>query len=332
MAQHREERTLTYERPAGQFATRRQFRLVLLLLLLNLGITIQNAYWPGLLAAVKDSWSKYQQVRQARALQRQALNFAEPQGKVVWDENPQTAATLLANPSYGKIRVERVDQYPFLANWPRGARAVVPVAVQRFYSNDFHFDFPQRSGQVVVEPDECALILLHGFKTPAGQDRLVFVYVKGRLTLQSLEFPDHRAKPPLHRPWSASVEKELVLVAGSCTPVEDGTVTMVDGDVTSLLIYPGEDRQNVQFTWTPPKDGKPEQIRLDTGGRFRFYAGRPDPADHSQFSIDYDLDERRGTIYGRIKPDGSVEMKPDAGTVVGDRWYPGASGPLPAGR
>ena len=47
MAQHREERTLTYERPAAQFATRRQFRLVLLLLLLNLGITIQNAYWPG---------------------------------------------------------------------------------------------------------------------------------------------------------------------------------------------------------------------------------------------------------------------------------------------
>ena len=47
MAQHLEERTLTYERPAAQFATRRQFRLVLLLLLLNLGITIQNAHWPG---------------------------------------------------------------------------------------------------------------------------------------------------------------------------------------------------------------------------------------------------------------------------------------------
>jgi hypothetical protein len=55
---------------------------------------------------------------------------------------------------------------------------------------------------------------------------------------------------------------------------------------------------------------------------FRFYAGQPDPADASHFTIGYDLDGRRGAIDGRLKDNGRVEFKPDTGAVINDRWYP----------
>jgi hypothetical protein len=43
----------------------------------------------------------------------------------------------------------------------------------------------------------------------------------------------------------------------------------------------------------------------------RLYAGQPDPTDASRFTIDYELQGRRGTITGTLKNDGSVWMIPD---------------------
>src|SRR5947209_8110351 len=90
-----EDRTLAYERPAGSFATRRQFRILLILLLLNFAITLQTAYAPGLRGDIRSWWDGYQNRRQLRALHQQATGFSEPASKVIWDENPDTAAVLL---------------------------------------------------------------------------------------------------------------------------------------------------------------------------------------------------------------------------------------------
>ena len=57
---------------------------------------------------------------------------------------------------------------------------------------------------------------------------------------------------------------------------------------------------------------------------FRFYAGQPDPSDRSRFTIDYDVDGKRGTIRGQLKNDGTVELKPTTGLTVGSRWNPSA--------
>ena len=103
---------LSYELPPSSPVSRRQFRLLLALVLVNLLITLQFAYFPGLTASIKNRWAQYQQkrereaaVKQALAVEQQAMNFADPPDKVVWDENPETAAKLLAAGGYKSIPV-----------------------------------------------------------------------------------------------------------------------------------------------------------------------------------------------------------------------------------
>src|SRR5215203_5578124 len=98
---------LAYERPASAPIPRWQFRLLFLLVLVNLGITIQIAYAPGVGAAIKQWWAEQKAGRQMQALKRQASNWTEPAGKVVWDEDPETAAKLLAGPGYSAVQVPR---------------------------------------------------------------------------------------------------------------------------------------------------------------------------------------------------------------------------------
>src|SRR5689334_17844237 len=61
-----EKPALEYEYTSARFATRRQFRLLLALVLLNLLITVQTAYWPGLVHSFKTQWTDYQQHRRER--------------------------------------------------------------------------------------------------------------------------------------------------------------------------------------------------------------------------------------------------------------------------
>ena len=48
----------------------------------------------------------------------------------------------------------------------------------------------------------------------------------------------------------------------------------------------------------------------------RLYCGKPDPADSSHFTIDYDLNGVRGTIDGRLGSSGVVTLRPRSGRIV----------------
>ena len=180
---------LEYEQPSPHFASRRQFRWLMLLVLINLAITVQTSYWPGLSKSISEQWGKYRESRRAQALQEQVTNWTQPANKVVWDEDPERAAALLATPGYGPIRIDGIQRYPFLSNWPPGARATVPQVIDQFYRDRFnltyHHPFPDLGGEEAINPDEVALVLMHGFKTPAGEDRLVYIYVRGKLKLEN---------------------------------------------------------------------------------------------------------------------------------------------------
>lgn len=331
-----EKPALEYEHASARFATRRQFRWLLALLLLNLLITLQTAYWPGLVGSFKSHWSDYQQHRRQRAARQQVMALTQPPSHIVWDENPETAAALLAATGYKPIRVESLERYPFLSNWPRGAAANIPPAADSFYRDQFnptyHHAFPNLGGQRVVEPDESALILMHAFRTPAGEDRLVYVYVQGKLNLNRTSLPAAQTGPrpdrvPIESPFSATVHKELSIIAVPCrlpAPGEDALPTPLFDERTTLVIHPDSDPREVRWTWTPPAAGQPEQIRLLDGGHLRLFAGQPDPADPTHFTIRYDFDGRPGTIHGHLKPTGTVDLHPDHGTLVGTRWDPTA--------
>jgi hypothetical protein len=325
---------LEYEQRAGHFASRRQFRWLMLLVMINLAITVQTSYWPSLSKSISEQWDKYRESRRVRALQQQAANWAEPANKVVWDENPETAAALLATPGYRGIRIDGVERYPSLSNWPRGARANVPEVIDRFYRDRFnltyHHAFPDLGGEESVDPDEVALVLMHNFKTPAGEDRLVYVYVRGKLRLTNAKFPEGDSgrmetgpsSPRFDRPFSSTVEKELRLKGFACRwPLDGQAVVASPADRSTLLIRPEDEVWQQPWTWTPGTPGTAEEIRLTGGGHYRFFAGQPDLADPSHFTIPYDLDGKRGVIHGRVKANGALELKPDGGRLVGSRWY-----------
>jgi hypothetical protein len=333
------EPALTYERPASQYATRRQFRALLVLGLLNLLIVLQFAYFPNVTAAVKQRWAQYQQkrertaaVKQALALERQAMSFSQPAGGVVWDENPDTAAALLEGEGYKRVRVEDLQYMPLLARWPRGAAAATPDLAKTYVFKLPHF--PDLDLGEPVHHDELAVLFLHGLKSPSGQERLVYVQVQGKLDLNESTARGELEPAGLHNniartraraaaPGTFTVTKELRVVAMPCVPgAGEQPPAAVPADKTTLIIHgSGSLGLPLNWHWTPPSGDKPEQIRIEGREMFRFYAGQPDPSDASRFTIDYDVDGRRGTIRGQLRNDGRVEFKPSIGTVAGSRWY-----------
>jgi hypothetical protein len=322
-------KSLSYDRTPPPGIPRWQFRLLFGFVLLNLAITIQSSYAPGVAAALKQRWAKYQDERQARALYQQVSTFAEPAGKVVWDENPDTAAKLLGTPGYAGTRTVGVERYPLLAGWPKGARATASVEVDAFHRRHFTNPFPNLSGRRSILSTDLAPILVHRLKTPAGEDRLVYVYVEGNANVSSLRVDgrpyDGAADAPLDRAWTATAEKSLSLVAVPCHVEMGGTrVTAAEVEKTSLRIYRGAP---LRFTWSPPAGDGRAQIRLDPKGLFRFYAGQPDRADPSRFTFDYEVDGQRGTVRGRLLADGTVELLPNTGTTVGGQWFPDGAVP-----
>src|SRR5688500_18880806 len=97
------QRPLPYERSGSSsgLISRGQFRWLLILLTIHLLIVVQNTYAPGLRIAVKEWRADRQQkaareaaVKQALALEQQAMRFSEPSTKVVWEEDPDEAAKL----------------------------------------------------------------------------------------------------------------------------------------------------------------------------------------------------------------------------------------------
>ena len=317
---------LSYERPAKHFATRRQFRVLLVLVLLNLAITIQTAYAPGLIGQAKQLWEQYQQTRRDRALRRQAMSFTQPAGTVVWDEDPRSAAALLATPAYKKIRVEDLAGN-YEAVWPAGARLAVPDLAKQSYERYFGLDFGDRSDQVLVQPDASALVLMHGLKTPTGEDRFVVVCVKGMLKLSGSAGNEMFSPPPLpvhaDKPVSGTAVKELSLVAVQARVNSDGTTSSLEDEGAELSIFPANDRGKAPWTWTPSADGKTDQIQLEPIRQFRFYAGQLDPADPAHFTVPCDVDGTRQIIHGRLQPNGSLVLQPESGQMLGNRWYPG---------
>lgn len=65
------------------------------------------------------------------------------------------------------------------------------------------------------------------------------------------------------------------------------------------------------------------RVDSDSRGLFRFYAGQPDPADSSRFTIDYTYDGKPGTIDGEVTNTGDIVLKPRTGVIgYGNSWKP----------
>jgi hypothetical protein len=129
------------------------------------------------------------------------------------------------------------------------------------------------------------------------------------------------------------VDKTLYLIAWPMLPGKgENPPQRVQDKRGSLVIHSDDAPVTMRWHYTPPSSDGPARIRLEGRELFRFYAGKPDPADASRFTIDYDIDGKPGTIHGQLRDDGSLELKPTTGVTAGLRWYTQAPGTQPAGR
>jgi hypothetical protein len=317
---------LAYDRPQEPIP-RWQFRLLFLLVLLNLAITIQSTYAPGVAASVRAAWANYRESRRVQALQQQVWNWTEPPTKVVWDDDPATAAPLLRGSGYVATGVPASlpNNYPFLAGWPPGAAAKPPPVFKQLFPPHF----PHSKSGLVLSDGEYAVAFMHRLKGPLGVQRLVYVYVTGETDMRMIHIPVPPGPQTRLQPvpaFDSTVRRNLHLVAVPCT-LSDGPAPPqgLSNESTVLMVRPGRGADwTVPWKWVPSPDGKGGQVRVDPIDRFRFYAGQLDPADPSHFTIKYDLDAATGTIHGRLKDDGTVDLRPEQGTVSGDAWDPRA--------
>lgn len=316
-----DKKPLTYEPPAGSIP-RWQFRLLFFFVLLNLAITIQSVYAPGVAAAVKQKWTVYQESRRVAALQRQASDRTEPPEKVIWDDNPTTSAELLAGSGYVPVGVPVIieNNYPFLVGWLPGAAARTPSFAKQLFQPYFPF-----SKHGLVNNDNYAVVLMHKLKSPAGLERLVYVYLHGKTDLGGRlhELPDRYHRGPI-APLEGVAERWLKIIAVPCLPADGANLPKtLSKESNSLTIDPQTSGVwKVDWRWVPAPDGKTGRVVVDRLNLFRFYAGQVDVADPSHFTIRYEYNSVAGTIHGNLRDDGFVDLKPEAGTLTGDRWNP----------
>jgi hypothetical protein len=146
-------------------------------------------------------------------------------------------------------------------------------------------------------------LFLHERRSPAGHDRLV------RVDVSAL--------------WEG-----FATGIGSTTSYRfEGTSIKPASAVTKPHPFPSQ-RSALVVYWT--------NYLLKDPGFFRFFTGRPDPADPSHFTIDYEVGNAfhwpissdpapmptviHGTIDGWLRDDETVLLKPRGGKVAGNTW------------
>jgi hypothetical protein len=102
--------TIPYDRNPQPLVSRGQFRILLILLFLQVAMNAQNNYAPALTTWVKEKWAQHEaaiahaaDVKKQLAIEQQCLNFIEPPDKVVWEEDPVAAEKLLPGSGYSPI-------------------------------------------------------------------------------------------------------------------------------------------------------------------------------------------------------------------------------------
>jgi hypothetical protein len=317
------QRALPYERSgsASGFISRGQFRWLLILLTIHLLIVIQNTYAPGLRIAVQQWRADRQQkaareqvVKAALALEQQAMNFSEPASKVVWEEDPDEAAKLIAGAGYQWMRDDSGRSSALAAlTLPKGATSLPPpVYGQAVRLQDWGYT-----------PGASSVAFLHGLRSPGGNERMVLVIIGGDLSLGNPGLFGETPPADRSKAWTRPLQKSRYVAAVPGIPGRgENPAKPLTGRLTMLTIQSDGTGPEAAWVYTPAAGDAAGQVRLEQRSRLRVFAGQGDPADPSRFTIAYDADGTPGVLHGRLKDDDTIELRPSTGRVVGDRWYP----------
>jgi len=311
MDDHR--KPLEYDRTIQPAVTRRQFRLLLVLMLIQVVMTAQSTYLPGVVGWLKAQWADHQAAVAKRAeaarvagLEQQCRAFTRPAEMVVWEEDPALAAPLLAQGGYQPVKAYDLTSSPAGALIPPGVCATAPAALDDVL-------------RPTLPPSDAGLVFVHGLHSARGTERLVVVWATGRIDL-----PDamKNSSPPTRDPIDGQLSKVHGLVA---TALRLSSEPPSVNASTELWLRPFGQPIDVPVRWLPPSaPGQPTTLHVKQVETFRVYAGQLDPADPAHFTIDYALDGNRATVDAYLSDDGSLRLTPRQGMVSGGMWFPHA--------
>jgi hypothetical protein len=144
-----------------------------------------------------------------------------------------------------------------------------PQPLLRLTSLDYYYQYPAHAnmGPWFLQPTgpDAALLFMHWRTTPGGRERLVIL---------------RRVSPQLRQSWDAP----LAFLAVAAPRVSG---------------LGSADLNREDLRWLP--EVVPQVFTDDaTKVAVRFYAGQPDPADASRFTMAFEADGQPGTVEGRL--------------------------------
>jgi hypothetical protein len=290
---------IPYERAVPWYARRRNFYLIVFLLLLNVVATTSISWGP---IAVKEFQSRLDARRaakakaladaqQAAALAAQeqarqaafdrAMAFEFPSTLVCYTEDSAEAAKLLAGKGYSLIP------------WDVHPATGLPHAPVLWDAQPF-----------IARTSPSGLVFLHGRTHPVrGLPRLITVAFHAQS-----HFPTGNGRADGRTSWASRAERTLWLA-----------VTDPQGDHATLwaatLALTVPEAQNLRVLTDSTKRYAPTVEQ--PGAVLRLLAGVADPADTSRWTIPFTLDGRPGAIRCRLRDDDRIDVEvPDGKPTV----------------
>lgn len=339
---------LDYDPSHGAYSSTRRFRLLMGLTLLNTLMIAGLGVGPHVGPFFRGKWHQYQTARAEErerrrfdAVVRQCLAHAEPPGKVVYEEDPAEAAKLQAVPNgaYAPVlrgyeaaaRVSRrrrqSEQFRALPGYQPPVRAAVPEYVNSFidfavvaggggggglfggpvsYQANRLFGGPGPGG-----PAEPPLLFLHERTTPGGQRLLVEVSLEPGYEIGSNHETTDEGTFEIY-----GMKKRRRLAARAWTvPPAPAQPEEVHSWAVLLALPDLEVPELARVRLAAQSDPAGAATRpaaINYGNKLRVFAGQPDAADASRFTIAYQLDGKPGTIDGQVR-DEEIVLRPREG-------------------
>ena len=309
---------LPYELQTPWFAQRRAFRLIVLLLILNIVAVTSITWGPITVRAIQESLAARKAAEaqaqaaaaqpaaaaakaaadpaalaQRAALVQQGLALPAVPGRVVYTEDFVEAAKLVADGRAGYSVVRQAQSNS-------GTQLPHPPAVWDGTAELRSMTAALRKGTAT------GTLFLGERRTPGGASRLIWVYVTARRN----RFNDHVNNGGQF--VDAPIERQIfATVMDPAHPTEPGKALW-----EYQLEVPQSRDHAVRVVADPPSGAKPGVVRnsIDRpGDGLRLMAAAPDPADPTRLTIPYEVADRPGQIEVRLQDDDRLRVAVDRG-------------------
>ena len=305
--------------PAGGPVTVRGIRLLVVLTLINTTLLAMSVLGPQLFPFLRQQWAQWRVSRAeaktkqaALVLQQQCLAHAAPAEKVVYEEDPAEAARLLREFPLGYAPTARgVGSAP--PGWVSPLRAALPPYFVP-YVDAVH-------GGTRIHGADDPLLFLHARTTPGGTTYVVAV----QLGVHHVFYRDVIAHGATGKTMGVRYQQDksrtLTGVARIADQAGPAAMKVRQHHRAASLALPDSERRVIcEVSGGLALDATPA---IEYGNVMRFFAGQPDPADASHFTIRYQADGREGVIDGWMKDDG-LHLRPREGQYSfrsgGEAW------------